>query len=43
VAGDAATLYKEEERFIDTYFSCFGSETYLVGAPRASTRTATSG
>ncbi len=25
------TLYKEEERFIETYFSKYGSETYLVG------------
>jgi acetyl-CoA synthetase len=25
------TLYKEDERFIDTYFKRFGSETYLVG------------
>jgi acetyl-CoA synthetase len=25
------TLYKEQERFIETYFSRFGSETYLVG------------
>jgi acetyl-CoA synthetase len=25
------TLYKEEERFIDTYFKRFGRETYLVG------------
>jgi acetyl-CoA synthetase len=25
------TLYKEPERFIDTYFSRFGKETYLVG------------
>jgi acetyl-CoA synthetase len=25
------TLYKEPERFIDTYFKRFGSETYLVG------------
>jgi acetyl-CoA synthetase len=25
------TLYKEEERFIETYFSRFGKETYLVG------------
>ncbi len=25
------TLYKEEERFVQTYFSRFGSETYLVG------------
>jgi acetyl-CoA synthetase len=25
------TLYREEERFIDTYFSRFGRETYLVG------------
>jgi acetyl-CoA synthetase len=25
------TLYKEHERFIETYFSRFGKETYLVG------------
>ena len=25
------TLYKEEERFIETYFKRFGPETYLVG------------
>ena len=25
------TLYKEEERFIETYFKRFGKETYLVG------------
>ncbi|HWI94976.1 MAG TPA: acetate--CoA ligase [Solirubrobacterales bacterium] len=25
------TLYKEEERFIETYFSRFGKQTYLVG------------
>ena len=25
------TLYKENERFIDTYFKRFGKETYLVG------------
>jgi acetyl-CoA synthetase len=25
------TLYKEEDRFIETYFSRFGNETYLVG------------
>jgi acetyl-CoA synthetase len=25
------TLYKEEDRFIETYFSRFGPETYLVG------------
>jgi len=25
------TLYREEERFIETYFSRFGPETYLVG------------
>jgi len=25
------TLYKEEERFVDTYFKRFGRETYLVG------------
>jgi acetyl-CoA synthetase len=25
------TLYREEERFVETYFSRFGEETYLVG------------
>ncbi len=25
------TLYKEDDRFVDTYFSRFGKETYLVG------------
>jgi len=25
------TLYKEQERFVETYFSRFGRETYLVG------------
>ncbi len=25
------TLYKEEERYVETYFSRFGPETYLVG------------
>jgi acetyl-CoA synthetase len=25
------TLYKEDDRFIETYFAKFGSETYLVG------------
>ncbi len=25
------TLYKEEERFVETYFSKFGKETYVVG------------
>jgi acetyl-CoA synthetase len=25
------TLYKEEDRFVETYFSKFGRETYLVG------------
>jgi acetyl-CoA synthetase len=25
------TLYKEEDRFVETYFSRFGKETYLVG------------
>ncbi len=25
------TLYREDERFIETYFSRFGSDTYLVG------------
>jgi acetyl-CoA synthetase len=27
----ARTLYKEEERFVETYFSRFGPTTYLVG------------
>src|SRR5579875_1085125 len=27
----ARTLYKEPERFVETYFSKFGRETYLVG------------
>ena len=25
------TLYKDDDRFIETYFSRFGNETYLVG------------
>ena len=25
------TLYKDDERFIETYFKRFGKETYLVG------------
>jgi acetyl-CoA synthetase len=29
--GMLRTLYKEEERFVETYFSRFGPETYLVG------------
>ena len=29
--GMLRTLYREEERFIETYFSRFGPETYLVG------------
>jgi acetyl-CoA synthetase len=29
--GMLRTLYREEERFIDTYFARFGRETYLVG------------
>jgi acetyl-CoA synthetase len=29
--GMLRTLYKDEERFIETYFSRFGKETYLVG------------
>ncbi len=29
--GMLRTLYREEERFIHTYFSRFGRETYLVG------------
>jgi acetyl-CoA synthetase len=29
--GMLRTLYREQERFIETYFSRFGRETYLVG------------
>ncbi|HEY1286106.1 MAG TPA: acetate--CoA ligase, partial [Solirubrobacterales bacterium] len=29
--GMLRTLYREEERFVETYFSRFGRETYLVG------------
>jgi len=29
--GMLRTLYREEDRFVDTYFSRFGPETYLVG------------
>jgi acetyl-CoA synthetase len=29
--GMLRTLYREDERFIETYFSRFGPETYLVG------------
>jgi acetyl-CoA synthetase len=29
--GMLRTLYKDEDRFIDTYFARFGKETYLVG------------
>jgi acetyl-CoA synthetase len=29
--GMLRTLYKEEERFVETYFERFGRETYLVG------------
>jgi acetyl-CoA synthetase len=29
--GMLRTLYKDEDRFIETYFSRFGKETYLVG------------
>jgi acetyl-CoA synthetase len=29
--GMLRTLYKDEERFVDTYFSRFGKETYVVG------------
>ena len=29
--GMLRTLYRDEERFIETYFSKFGKETYLVG------------
>jgi acetyl-CoA synthetase len=29
--GMLRTLYKDEDRFVETYFSRFGKETYLVG------------
>jgi len=29
--GMLRTLYREEDRFVETYFSRFGKETYLVG------------
>jgi acetyl-CoA synthetase len=29
--GMLRTLYREDERFVETYFSRFGTETYLVG------------
>ncbi|HEV3228736.1 MAG TPA: acetate--CoA ligase [Solirubrobacteraceae bacterium] len=29
--GMLRTLYKEEDRFVETYFQKFGNETYLVG------------
>jgi acetyl-CoA synthetase len=29
--GMLRTLYREDERFVETYFSRFGKETYLVG------------
>jgi acetyl-CoA synthetase len=29
--GMLRTLYREEERFVETYFARFGKETYLVG------------
>ena len=29
--GMLRTLYREEERFVETYFDKFGTETYLVG------------
>jgi acetyl-CoA synthetase len=29
--GILRTLYKDEERFVETYFSRFGKDTYLVG------------
>jgi len=29
--GMLRTLYRDEDRFVDTYFSRFGKETYLVG------------
>jgi acetyl-CoA synthetase len=29
--GMLRTLYREEERFVETYFERFGKETYLVG------------
>src|SRR5690606_3150088 len=29
--GMLRTLYKDEERFVETYFERFGADTYLVG------------
>ena len=37
------TLYKEDDRFVETYFERFGPKTYLVGDAAGETRTATSG
>ena len=38
------TLYKDDDRYVETYWSRFGPTTYLVGRRRtASTMTATSG
>jgi len=37
-----APLYKEEDRFVETYFKRFGPDTYLVGdaaPPRPATAT----
>ena len=37
------TLYRDDERFIETYFKRFGPTTYLVGDAARRDRTATSG
>ncbi len=37
------TLYKEPERFVETYFKRFGPKVYLVGDAAAATATAISG
>ncbi len=41
--GMLRTLYKDDDRFVETYFSKFGSDVYFVATLRAATRTATSG
>ena len=39
----ARTLYKERDRFIETYWERYGRETYRCATRRAATRMATSG
>ena len=41
--GMLRTLYKEDDRFVETYFSRFGNEPTWSATPRAGTPTATSG